>query len=86
MRVEIGGQECRVIFQGINNRDATEMEKILDTLGKEAPHKVLLPLSPFEHDEDDLTIPTTTYHSAEQIDNALINRYKGRKVFKVGAE
>ena len=52
MRIEIGGQECRVIFQGIKNRDATEMEKILDTLAKEAPHKVFLPLSPFEHEDE----------------------------------
>ena len=53
LRIVIGGKECRVVFQGLKNRDASGMEKILDTLGKEAPHKVFLPLTPFEHDDED---------------------------------
>ena len=55
------------------------LERTLDTLSKENPQNVFIPLSPFHED-------TQSYFEAEQIDNALMSRYMGKKAFRVGAE
>ena len=82
--VRIGGEgaEYRVVFQSINNRNAMYLERAFETLGKESPLKVLLPLSPFGGDEKEIT----TFYTPEEIDLALMSRYKGKADFRVGAE
>ena len=52
----------------------------MNTLSRETPHQIFVPLSPFEDGD------IKTYKEAQQIDKALMDRYIGRKAFKVGAE
>lgn len=30
VRVEVGGKSCRVVFQGINDRDPSHLERLID--------------------------------------------------------
>lgn len=76
-RVAIDGTECRFVFQETQNRNSAHLERVLSLLSKERPEQVFLPLAPF---------PLTTFHSGEEIDEALFKRYSGKKDFKVGAE
>lgn len=60
------------------------LERVLDSLSKEKPQKIFLSLSPFGSDGDEVIQDTFT--TPEEIDNVLMNRYMGKKMFKVGAE
>ena len=79
-RLVIRTKDCRVVFLGIKNRDASYKERVLDILGKERPSQIFLSLSPFGMAEEG----QITYHSAEEIDSAMSNRFKGKSTFKVG--
>lgn len=67
------------------------LERVLDNLSKEKPQKVFLSLSPMlgsttDGSTSDEMVAKDTFNTPEEIDDALMNRYMGKKMFKVGAE
>ena len=71
------------MLQAFKNRDSDGLERMLDVISNHDPHHVLLPEVPFNKDENGRLTPT--FSTAEELDRALIDRYTGRKRFKVGA-
>ena len=57
---------------------AWHIERAFDILSKERPSQVFLSLSPFGKDGE------TTFDNPDEIDQAMINRFKGKTHFKVG--
>ena len=81
IRIELdGAKQCRVVFQSINNREGSHLERLIDLINKENPSGIMLPLSPFD------VHCTKVYRVSTEIDEALISRYSGRKAFRVSAE
>ena len=80
VRVDVDQKSCRVVFQGINDRDASHLERLIELLDKENPWSVMIPLAPFDAEAK------SVYRHPTEIDDALIGRYSGRKTFKVSAE
>lgn len=70
-RLVIRGPKYRVAFQGLDNRDTSHKERVLDILGKERPSQVFLSLSPFNMLSND----SFTFRNPEEIDFAMSSRF-----------
>ena len=69
--------ESRIVFQGIQKRNADSMVHAIDLLRKERPDLIMITLAPFSNEQRD-------YNSPSEIDRALFHRFKGKNIFKVG--
>ena len=72
--------DFRIVFLGIANRDASYLERVLNILSKERPKQVFVSLSPYFMKDENLS----TYENAEEIDTAMVSRFRGKTNFKVG--
>ena len=70
-KLVIRGPKYRIAFQGLDNRDTSHKERVLDILGKERPSQVFLSLSPFNMLSDD----SFTFRNPEEIDFAMASRF-----------
>ena len=79
-RLVIRGPNYRVAYQGLDNRDSSHKERVLDILTKEKPSQVFISMSPFYMPDAE----TSIFRKPEEIDFAMQSRFQGQSNFRVG--